>query len=59
MCPNENIVIPEDLQITNKNYQNSKDPFIVKVKVFKIIFISFKNKPDIFITLINLIFKDK
>ena len=33
MCPNENITIPEGLDINSKNIENFKDPFVVQIKV--------------------------
>jgi hypothetical protein len=33
VCPNESIMIPESLQITNKNASELKVPFIVQIKV--------------------------
>lgn len=39
MCPNENITIPEGLDINSKNIENFKDPFVVQIKVRIFIFL--------------------
>lgn len=35
MCSNENIIIPDGLNVNNKNYQ---EPFVVQIKVLRLFF---------------------
>lgn len=55
MCQNENIIIPEGLEVNSKNYKKYAEPFIVEIKVN---FINYKTETLKLITQI-LISKDQ
>lgn len=33
MCQNESIILPDGLEVTNKNFQKFSEPFLVEIKV--------------------------